>query len=83
MAVLVREKFLVIIFFACLVLLIINGNFLNKMNMNPNYINNEAITFFYNGEMTEFYLASLKPPDNILRTTEFFERRHDLGEIQF
>ncbi len=83
MAVLDRKKFFKIVFFGFVVLLITNGVSLSKLNMKKNDINNEAVTSFYNGETTEFYLASLKPPDNILRTTEFFERRPDLGEIQF
>jgi hypothetical protein len=45
-------------------------------------IASEALTTFYDGMYTEFFVASIDPHSRELTTTEFYEKRPDLGDIQ-
>lgn len=42
----------------------------------------DAVTTFFDGTYTEFFVASTTPDVRELVTTEFYERRPDLGEIE-
>lgn len=51
------------------------------MDLTTRHPSPEAIATYSDGELTEFFIATVEPKKQGLITVEFFERRPDLGEI--